>query len=471
MKNCRIRQLLNYFSKVDIFFTMIMFIFCFLTMYYADITITGQYGLTFIDSLFDGRILSFYENALSSGIAPEGAVYDIVTYFIFGIWSIPIWILNKLVGISALSVGSLLWFKLLPTLFLLGAAYILIKISEELGFNQKTSSFISLIFILSLSAFFPVFVAIQYDVISLFFMLLGILGFFRNENKKFLIFFAISMTIKPMTLIVLFLFIVIKNKNIIKILIQMLGGCSLMIVCKMIYSANAAYRQSCSGFLAKNVGNVFESSISGSFGNISIFVACVILIYLIAYFHKESANDKRLLIIYSFILWASFCAFGSMTSYWTVYMTPFAVVTLFIAADKQNVDRLLIVDLIYNILLILLMVMKFSWVYGGDLTYSYLILKSLCSDAISGIQGTTVAGILRHLGIEGVLPGISAVFTVCMFYIAYIALRKVNSDSELLEVDSSCTNICKYHIRFRVITIYVWILITLFALGTTVLGF
>ena len=91
--------------KIDRLFFISALLFSFLTMYYVDITVTSQFGLVFIDSLFDLKPFGFYANALNTGIAPEGAVYDIGAYVIFGIWSVPVWILNRLFGVSVLSVS------------------------------------------------------------------------------------------------------------------------------------------------------------------------------------------------------------------------------------------------------------------------------------------------------------------------------------------------------------------------------
>ena len=100
-------------SRADLLLLTLAAGFCFLTMYYSDITITSRFSLTLWDSLFDGRLLSFYDNALASGVAPEGAVYDIGIYAVFAIWGLPVWILRNVAGLDPMSVGSLLWFKLL----------------------------------------------------------------------------------------------------------------------------------------------------------------------------------------------------------------------------------------------------------------------------------------------------------------------------------------------------------------------
>ena len=40
--------------------------FCLVTMYYADMTVTGPFSVMMWDSLLDGKLFSFYGNCLSS---------------------------------------------------------------------------------------------------------------------------------------------------------------------------------------------------------------------------------------------------------------------------------------------------------------------------------------------------------------------------------------------------------------------
>ena len=457
-------------SKIDWISIALLFLFCFFTMYYADITVTGQYGLTFLDSLFDGKLFSFYSNALSSGIAPEGAVYDIGTYIIFGAWSLPVWICHKVAGISPLIPICLLWFKMLPVIFWGGSVRWLNVITEDLEFEREKRAEISLIYMLSATAFFPVFVVAQYDVIPLYFMLKGIHYFLKGDNKRFLLYFGISMTVKPLTILVLFLLILIKEKNLLKIAWMLFEGSLLMLVCKVCYFTNPAYQKSCSGFMANNLPNLLNAELPGSYSNISVFILFLVCIYIYAYMHDFIMTDvtaKRRMTVLIFAIWASFCAFGTMTPYWTIYMAPFAVITAFI--DGRYPNRTLTVDIAGNFALMILLIMKYSWVYGGDLTYAYLILKRFCGKAILGEQGTTVAGILRHLSVQNLLPAMGAMLVAWLVFEIYNAWRCTDNIGITEETRTKALSI--WQVRIRVLLGYGWIVLTVGALALTVMGF
>ncbi len=484
-----LKEVFGYFkvlNKVDLILTVLALVFSFLTMYYADITVTGQYGLTFWDSLFDGRLLSFYENALSNGVAPEGAVYDIGTYIIFGIWQFPIWVLNKLFGISALSVGALLWLKLLPVLFMLLATYETSVLASKLGIKDTLNSQAGILFITSLLTYLPVMAVAQYDVMPLYFMVKAINAYIENDDKKFYINFAVSMTIKPITVLALFVLVIFREKNVIKIVIDLCKGSFLMILCKLIYSTNEAYKISCSGFLQKNMPSLFDASISmGRLGNASLFIVGLIMVYLVAYFDEsyksvsqadrnvDASGIKQRTVLYVFAVWAVFVAFASATCYWTIYISPFVIIACLMCGP--DINKSLLVETVMECALTGLMVLSFSWVYGGDMTYGYLILKGLCTKAISGADGKTIAGLLNWIiSADELAPAICGVFISCLVFIGIIAYR--NIANKVVGIEAAVSDqkenplTCNvWIIRLKIAIMWGWIIATLVALYMTVM--
>ncbi len=468
-------------KTIDAVFAVIALAFSFLTMYYADITVTGQYGLTFWDSLFDGKFLSFYENALSNGVAPEGAVYDIGTYIIFGIWQFPVWILNKVLGVSALSVGALLWLKILPVLFLVLTTYETAELSVKLGMSDTLKAQVGIIFITSLLTYMPVMAVAQYDVIPLYFMVKAINAYVDRDDRSFYINFAISMTVKPITILALFVLIILRQKNVIKIVIDLIKGSFLMIICKAIYSTNEAYKLSCSGFLQKNMSSLFDASINmGRLGNASLFIVGLVIIYLVAYFDESNINVSkgnealgqiginRKALLYLFSVWAVFVAFASATCYWTIYMAPFVVIVCFMS--EKHLDKVLLIETIMECALTVLMVLSFSWVYGGDMTYGYLILKAFCGKAIAGEDGKTIAGLLKWIFSAGELaPAICGVFVACLVAIGIVAYscnkNKSCDGANLQRIDKPRVVSCNiWNVRLKIVIIWMWVMATLGAM-------
>lgn len=455
------------FSLIDILFLMAGLGFCFFTMYYWDITVTSRFSLTFIDSLFDGKLLSFYDNALASGVAPEGAVYDIGIYIIFAIWGLPVWILHKILGIDPMSIGCLLWFKILLLVFVVGTIYELRKIMDELGYQKQSKDWASIIYLSSSTLVFPVLVAAQYDIVPLFFIMLGILYYLKEKNKAFFVCFAVAMTTKPFAALPVVALILLKEKRIMRVLLGILCSATPMLVMKILYSFNEGYRESCGGFLTMMLPSLLRVSINFGSGAISLFMLGLIGIYIFCYAWRKT-NDTvfngQIVILVVAGIWTVFCLFANMNPYWVIYLAPFLVMVVFM--NKHNMKLSLLLDIIFNVSLTIIFILKFTWVYGGTETFSYLILKPIYNNLIGMQEGVTVAGILRKLLLEDLTPFFGAAMAasvLVIFLYAIIGLRtKSYEKAEGLEI---------WQIRIRIAFLYGWIFLCLAALVFGSMGY
>lgn len=453
--------------NMDIIAAFIGMLICFFTMYYADITVTARFSLTFIDSLFDGKFISFYENALLTGIAPEGAVYDIGIYVIFAIWGLPVWILQKVMGLNPLSIGCLLWFKLMLAIIMYWSSVVLKQIAQEIGFSKKTQEYMAIIYLLSFTLLFPVLVAAQYDMIPLLFVLYGVFFYLKKENNKYILFFAIAMTMKPFALLPLVALILLKEKKIMFIFIKLIYGISLMAGCKIIYSFNEAYRESCGSFLTKMLPVLTKVSIPIGNTELSLFFGGLFGIYILAFMwrRKESEllNRRRAVFIVACV-WLVFSIFTDLTPYWSVYLAPFLVLITFMTKDNLNVA--LILELVFNLSLTIIFIFKFTWVYGGGKMFQYLILKPFYSKYVGKSEGVTVAGMLRHLSLENMLPAFGGVMVVCAGFMVYYAYRGLEDKEYNKDIKIEVWNV-----RIRIIALYGWIGVCAVALGLSILGY
>lgn len=451
------------FCKLDVIAIILAFGFCFLTMYYADITVTARFSFTFLDSLFDGKPISFYTNALSTGIAPEGAVYDIGMYVIFAIWNLPVWVLDKLFGINLLSVGCLLWYKALLVFFMLTGAVVVKRIGQEVGYDDTTQNLVRIIYLLSFIVIFPVFVAVQYDIVPLLFILYGILYCLKGCKRRFFLCFAIAMTMKPFALFAFIALVLLTEKNILKIFRNGFAGISLMLCCKVLYSFSEGYRMSGGAFFSGMLPGLFKNSIPIGNADLSLFMFALFLTYIAAYHWKEGSDhhkNSQMIIFIITCVWAAFSLFVGILPYWLVYLAPFLTLSVFMNPGKVNFC--LILDLCYNAAITVIMIMKYTWVYGGEKAFQYLVFKPLCQGYIIGSEGVTVTGILRHLYIEDLLPVFSALQAAAIIVILIVASRTNNEARQKVGV-------C--HVRVRICMLFGWIAISLGALILGMLGY
>ena len=430
--------------------------FIFFTMFYADLTVTLQFSMTYIDSLFDGKFASFYNNALSTGIAPEGAVYDVGIYFIFAIWGLPVYILNKLFHVSYLSVGSLLWFKLLLVVFAFAIKWVIEKIAEEVGIDAKK---VGKWWLVSPLMVFPALVAAQYDIIPVFFMLLGVLYAIKDEKLKCVLFFSISFIMKPISLIGFVIVLLIKEKKIVDIIKYGILSVVPILVCKLIYMINPVNNPTNNDFVAMNLKGLFDVGIDLGNEKISLFILVFFLICAFCFMYKPKENresDGKYLIWCLYLVWLSFCVFTSVYPYWIIYMAPFIILISFFS--KDGINKILIMESIASIGFILVLTYKYTWVYGGSKTYSYLLLQNIY---VNKQDVSTVAGALNALGLGSFMSAIYAVVVGAFLVIAYkgyISLKhdeKENNESE---------KICSLQWWVKIAFLCAWCVLTLLIL-------
>lgn len=438
------------------------------TMFYADITVTARFSMTFLDSLFDGRFASFYINALESGIAPEGAVYDIGIYIVFAVWGLPIWVLYRLFNIDVMSIGCLLWFKLLLVLFTMGVVLTLKRIVLKLGFGEKVGQYVCYLSSLSLLFVFPILVAAQYDVIPVFLMMFGILSWLEHDRKKCLVGFAIAFTMKPIAILTYVLLLLLEEKRIRYIILKAIISMIPVLTCKGIYLLNPLNSDSNNIFLAGKISDLLNVSVPAGNGGFSLFFLVAATIYIFAYLQMltgDVESDGKRFIWFAFLLWADFSLFLEVAPYWIIYMAPFLILILFY--NEKRINTSLLLDLIVNVGVIFSMIVSYSWVYGGEKTFSYLILRPIYN-SINPDNIPTVCGTLRRLQLTMLQPMVNSVVIAAVIVLAYLSYKGIKGENDAEEI-----LIEKWHIRIRIVVLYVWtaLCLLLFLVGKLLSNF
>ena len=442
------RKLKIKISLLDGILLGIVMLFMFLTMFYADLTVTAQYSLTLIDSLFDGEAASFYRNAMASGIAPEGAVYDIGIYLVFAVWGLPVWILKTFFGVSALSVGSLLWYKLLLVLFAVGNGLIVEKIAEEIKILSNDTG---LFLCISLLFNFPILVAAQYDVIPLFLILNGVLWSIRGNRKLFLIYFSLAFTMKPFAMLPFLIILLWMEKRLFCIVINGIISVIPLGICKIIYMMNPVNVGSNNSFLADMFPKLIEVKIEAGNSSISLFVLGLSAVCLVSYCFKpkkDTVADGRWLILFLYLVWCSFCIFVPIYPYWVIYLAPFLV--LVTGYDRTRTNLVYFLDLIVNVGMIVTMVFRYSWVYGGEKTFSYLLLKFLYHEEREGHSVGELLSVLQFHLFGTVVFTCTLAALAAIAYFACVSLKRDPSDRVPVQ------EVHKWHWKVRIGILYGW---------------
>ncbi len=361
------------FTIIDYVIISIILIFCFFSFQQGDILHTA--GSSF--AILNGHLLDFYDYNAAGGM-PDA--YMISTYLLFAVWNIPL----RLMGLGetptmAFPTYALMWFKLLPVLFYVACGYLVYLIALEIGFNKNVSKAVMITFYTTPIAVFSQFIFGQYDSITLFFMLLGIYHYFKDNNKGFVLSFAIALTFKYFALLVFLPLLMLKIKDIWKIIFNCVGVVSFYLIETLIYVGSDSYG-SVTEFGA--VDYVFKTTIYTGFYNVSLVVIVVGVVSAFAYFKQISS--KKELVEWAFYLsnLIMFAFFGLCPWHpqWLLLMVPFLVIGAFINRETK----------IYLILDIALFLLEMMYVanYWTDHVDQALLRLGVWGKYIGGTIGT-----------------------------------------------------------------------------------
>lgn len=378
----------------------------FLTMFYVDLQITSDHGLMFLDMLADGEVLQFY--------AVSQAAYFPPIYLIFAVWMLPVWLLCRLGLAIPHSTGCLLWSKCLPLLAAIGCLWMFRRILRAI--RSEDEDFWSFLLCSSLLFALPVFVTAQYDIIELFF---GLLGFYMASQEEHLswrtlLVLSLSVSLKLLMLFPIILLILLKEKRFLHIALDFLCLAAVSFVSTLPFWGT--YSTGAGSFSERMLEKLLAVTLPTGVGNASVFCLLFLTICLVAYCQKAPKDPAGVFRTVSWFAAAHFFAFFLFADgahpFWAVLMSPFVILLL-----AQNPGRLklnLLLETLLELCLILLQSHQLRWVYLTDSSFSYLLLKDVPSLHLYPKYAIDCfAQVINGLGLDVLLPAVSALLLLC----------------------------------------------------------
>ena len=214
---------------VAILAIQIIFFYCYL---YGDLLITTMHGMTFWDSLFSSGGLRDYYNMNVNNHLVAGAYngnysarYDFLIYIIFGIWDFPLWVCKHFFGIKNplnYLLGNL-WAKSIVLLFYIMVVLVMRKIMVKC--NKR--NIMEMIVVMTTSIFVSANLNIigQYDIITVFFMLLGMYYLINGNKLLFVVAFSVAVPTKILALLAFVPIVLLIEKKILKVIGYLILSC------------------------------------------------------------------------------------------------------------------------------------------------------------------------------------------------------------------------------------------------------
>lgn len=331
-------------TKWDILLFLLIAVVCFFTFEHTDILHTAGSSFGYLN----GHFLDFYEYNASFGLYDS---YMPSTYLTFALWNIPL----KLFGIikvptQVVSIFVIMWYKLLPVGIYMVTGYLVYRIALEIGMGSRKAKLCTYAYLTMPIGFFSQFIFGQYDVFTLFFMLLGYYYYLKGRDRYFILFFALAIPYKYFALLIFIPLLLLKEKNVWRILRNVVLAAIPYALEFLIYGRSEVFRDYVLGFGVTDYA--FAAGLFTGGMTLKYLVLAWILVAAWAYFQRP--DQKNEIIKWSLYLtgMVGLCIFGLSQWHpqWLLLIIPFFVLSAFIHKDT---GIFMIIDLLWMVFFVL----------------------------------------------------------------------------------------------------------------------
>lgn len=445
----------EYPNRFEIGMAVLAIFLIFTTMFYGD-----NFGmmLTYFwtnEGLFSGQGLDM----LGSNQLPYGLMHQ----WICEIWVLPINLLYHLFKFDFNSPMAILWYKLIIPVFIVLCMKEMSQIAKTLQVEAKRIKWMQFLFLTGVLVALPVFHIAQTDALYLFFMLKGFHALLRRDTKKFILWFAVSISFKIITLFIFIPLILLEEKRIWYVLRNMILACCIVplqhIWYKIIQALNGflfpvvekveqaaatvettvteTQEEIVEGFYShfynKSLYFEFPAVRKGYVASLLIFLFVLLSIWCYMQKKEESREWQQKCLYTAAISLALFFVMSSPSPYWIVILYPFLYLLLYTNQEKLRAN--LILEKVFTMTMFLVYVMNTFWVYGGSRSFDWLFLSKWGVVPFGHeAQGQPhIAGYLEKLYVDKLMPVITAACLASIIAIAVINYPKIKCDEELTE--------------------------------------
>lgn len=246
-------------SSINLLLYLISLTLCFLVFKQSDLTHTYTSSYAYLY----GHITDFYDYNQPFMVRND---YLPLMYVIFALWNLPLKLLGLLtpadMGVAVWRISTpieILWSKLMLVTFFFSSVILVGKIANLIR-DQSQLVVINphILFATSPIAIFAVFIFSQYDVIGVFFTLLGLYFYFQKKFLRFAFCFSIAISFKYFASFIYLPLVLIIEKRPIHILIYGLVGILITILQIGFYWHSEVFQESFFALAGDKTGEAMD---------------------------------------------------------------------------------------------------------------------------------------------------------------------------------------------------------------------
>lgn len=433
----------NYFfqqKKVYIIAECILLLFMLflaLNHTYNDLLITAKQGMKFWDVLFAGKPLSFYKEATMTTGNPyysdvQRASYPFGFYLTFALWNLPVWIIQNALGTNIYNtILVMFWEKILLIVFIFLCANQIFRIVDSFeNYKEKANQAVWLFLTSLLTLIYTCSVG-QYEIITVFFILVGFEAWLKNNSIKFLVMFAIAFSFKYFAFVLFVPLLLLKEKNILKVIVKTIlltiPTVALMFIFPNASSGNELMFNLLPYFFSIHID--MSGFLSGVI--ISVYPVVMIILCLWCFLSKPSKDTVMQYAIFAMLVsMGSFCLLAEIYPYWSVLAVPIFVLS--IVFSNGNYNKMIALETILCGGLTASFFVKFYWVTGVFSVYATGILQKIFGTdyVLNAPKKTSVLSLVSFISDEKIelarsfLAGFLILIWAVMLYFTYPGRKK-----------------------------------------------
>lgn len=394
-------------------------VFTYVIFLYGDVRATFEHSFNFLDSLFSGRIGDFYTISIENTSTGHPAVYDIPLYAIFALWNLPTYVIYRFTGFDYLnSTPAELWLKMMMVVFALLAAKALAGLARDLGVSAERSRWVSFFFLSSMSVVIPVFVIVQYDIILVLVMILGLRAYVRGDVKAFILWFILANTLKLFAVFLYIPLLLLREKRLRVVFGQLVLGFVGLVLVRLLYMGDVGYAAATSGFTDGMLNRLITMGIPylgegfGTDMSVPFFIVFIVGIAIGAYAitPRSDAHRNALAIYLGLAIYLVFSTIVPLNPYWIVLLAPFSTLIIFLNPRHLVLNILLEVSIASSILFLYTRI-GYS-MYNSDI-FQQLLLPHLTPGA-EYLRFASPDEFVTALGLGGGTPFIIGFLIACV---------------------------------------------------------
>lgn len=391
----------KHFNIQVVIYLLIMAVL-FASYYYADFREVSCVGINFWDILFRGDLLHFYDQDFIYDGIQFFPNYNILMYMIFAVWNLPTWIVTKISNVDVYnSAICLLWMKSITLVWTGAFIYSfskLIKVcmsesSKETKAGETAYKDIisddpvkSGIALFLSSAFYMSAVVIcgQYDIISMTFVMLGIMHYIiedkvkRGYNVLFILFFSIALPLKMFALLVFIPLLLFKEKRVYRIIVNGILVYLPTFLLNKVFPVKYVNNPEVAEGLTLSTANTYDMSllplyvdlydfINIGFGMLFLYVFAEVILFIFCYMFDLKQSDSKIkwIIYVCFMTYFNQFVLAYSHPYWLLMIVPFIV--LLILLDTRHMYLNVLIDTMMSLGMLLAQMFFFTWAYTGEI--------------------------------------------------------------------------------------------------------